>query len=91
MRSEIDRCYKTVQGEIDDVDMAATVFREFGKGLVKKGNVSPDAFVQMAIQLANYRVLALKYVFNMKNFLGSRKIRAHLRSSLLSFLRQLSN
>ncbi|VDM81027.1 unnamed protein product [Strongylus vulgaris] len=29
--------------------------RDFGKGFIKKCGISPDGFVQMAIQLANYR------------------------------------
>jgi hypothetical protein len=52
---EIERCFAEHQPKKDDVDFAATVFRDFGKGLVKKGKCSPDAFVQMAIQLANYK------------------------------------
>lgn len=34
------------------------VFRDFGKGIIKKGNCSPDAFIQMAIQLAYFKVIA---------------------------------
>uniref|UniRef100_A0AC34FEK9 Choline/carnitine acyltransferase domain-containing protein n=1 Tax=Panagrolaimus sp. ES5 TaxID=591445 RepID=A0AC34FEK9_9BILA len=55
MIGEIERCYAEHQPKKDDVDFAATIFRDFGKGLVKKGKCSPDAFVQMAIQLANYK------------------------------------
>ena len=31
-------------------------FFDFGKGFVKKCKVSPDAYIQMALQLAYYRV-----------------------------------
>ncbi|KJH51528.1 Choline/Carnitine O-acyltransferase [Dictyocaulus viviparus] len=54
MAAEIERSYKDYCKLRDDVDVAATVFRKFGKGLIKKFGVSPDAFIQMAIQLANY-------------------------------------
>uniref|UniRef100_A0A914VYU8 Choline/carnitine acyltransferase domain-containing protein n=1 Tax=Plectus sambesii TaxID=2011161 RepID=A0A914VYU8_9BILA len=35
--------------------MALLVWREFGKGIIKKLKVSPDAFMQMTLQLAYYR------------------------------------
>ncbi|KAK0401224.1 hypothetical protein QR680_015653 [Steinernema hermaphroditum] len=55
MRSEINRCVEEYSLLRDDVDLAATVFTDFGKGRIKEGKCSPDAFLQMAIQLANYR------------------------------------
>ncbi|PAV70780.1 hypothetical protein WR25_05409 isoform B [Diploscapter pachys] len=55
MASEIDRCYEAHLKQKDDLDLASLIFTEFGKGLIKKCGVSPDAFIQMAIQLANYR------------------------------------
>ncbi|KHN77716.1 Carnitine O-palmitoyltransferase 1, liver isoform [Toxocara canis] len=55
MAAEIERCYNTYKQKIEDVDMAATIFRTFGKGRIKQGKLSPDAFVQMAIQLANFK------------------------------------
>lgn len=39
----------------DDVDFHSFPFDNFGKGLIKKCRISPDAFVQMALQLAHYR------------------------------------
>ncbi|XP_070788426.1 carnitine O-palmitoyltransferase 1, liver isoform isoform X1 [Pituophis catenifer annectens] len=39
----------------DDVDFHSFSFDTFGKGLMKKTKTSPDAFVQLALQLAHYR------------------------------------
>jgi hypothetical protein len=39
-----------------DLDQQAMPFTTFGKGAIKKCKVSPDAFVQMALQLAYFRV-----------------------------------
>ncbi|KAK6013428.1 hypothetical protein OSTOST_21258, partial [Ostertagia ostertagi] len=55
MASAIESSYSEYSKSRDDLDVAATLFRDFGKGLIKKCGLSPDAFVQMAIQLANYR------------------------------------
>lgn len=43
----------------DDVDFHSFLFDTFGKGLMKKTKTSPDAFVQLALQLAHYRVSIL--------------------------------
>ncbi len=40
----------------DDVDSHIIPFSDFGKGLIKKCKISPDAFIQFALQLAHYRV-----------------------------------
>uniref|UniRef100_A0A915BUU6 Choline/carnitine acyltransferase domain-containing protein n=2 Tax=Parascaris univalens TaxID=6257 RepID=A0A915BUU6_PARUN len=55
MKREIMRCYREYKPQADDVDLSMMCFTEFGKGLIKQGNISPDAFIQMAIQLANYK------------------------------------
>ncbi|XP_047428321.1 carnitine O-palmitoyltransferase 1, liver isoform [Mugil cephalus] len=39
----------------DDVDCHVFPFREFGKGRIKKCRISPDAFIQISLQLAYYR------------------------------------
>uniref|UniRef100_A0A665U7V7 carnitine O-palmitoyltransferase n=1 Tax=Echeneis naucrates TaxID=173247 RepID=A0A665U7V7_ECHNA len=39
----------------DDVDSHIIPFTNFGKGLIKKCRTSPDAFIQIALQLAHYR------------------------------------
>lgn len=56
MREEIERCDAAYRQQINDVDVASVVFCGFGKGLIKENGISPDAFVQMAIQLASYKV-----------------------------------
>lgn len=40
----------------NDVDLHSFPFDTFGKGLIKKCRTSPDAFIQLALQLAHYRV-----------------------------------
>ena len=41
---------------LPDLDIHLLPFTDFGKGFVKKCKVSPDAYIQMALQLAYYRV-----------------------------------
>ncbi|KAM8836472.1 carnitine O-palmitoyltransferase 1, liver isoform 2-T3 [Spinachia spinachia] len=43
------------QALADDVDVHVFSFEEFGKGKIKKCRVSPDAFIQLTLQLAHYR------------------------------------
>ncbi|XP_058518694.1 carnitine O-palmitoyltransferase 1, liver isoform [Ochotona princeps] len=38
-----------------DVDLHSFPFHTFGKGLIKKCRTSPDAFIQLALQLAHYK------------------------------------
>ncbi|ETI57496.1 hypothetical protein L914_02074 [Phytophthora nicotianae] len=40
---------------ISDFDLKVISHTDYGKGLIKKFRVSPDAFIQMALQLAYYR------------------------------------
>lgn len=40
----------------DDVDLHLIVHKRFGKGVMKQAKVSPDAYIQLALQLAYFRV-----------------------------------
>ncbi|XP_030586967.1 carnitine O-palmitoyltransferase 1, liver isoform isoform X2 [Archocentrus centrarchus] len=55
-------CQEAIEGSFtvartlaDDVDCDIIPFTDFGKGLIKKCRTSPDAFIQIALQLAHYR------------------------------------
>lgn len=51
----IDIAYDDAQKVIKDVDLRILVHDAFGKGFIKTCRCSPDAFLQMALQLAYYR------------------------------------
>ncbi|XP_039644544.1 carnitine O-palmitoyltransferase 1, liver isoform-like isoform X1 [Perca fluviatilis] len=52
---QISQSLAVAQALASDVDLHVFSFQDFGKGKVKKCRVSPDAFIQMALQLAYYR------------------------------------
>ncbi|KAK0410863.1 hypothetical protein QR680_005367 [Steinernema hermaphroditum] len=55
VQSQISVSLKTAEALINDVEMALLVWTEFGKGLIKKLKVSPDAFIQLCLQLTYFR------------------------------------
>ncbi|XP_026471172.1 carnitine O-palmitoyltransferase 1, liver isoform [Ctenocephalides felis] len=57
-----DECQKTIEASylaaqslLNDVDLRIYVHDNYGKGFMKTCRVSPDAYIQMALQLAYYR------------------------------------
>ena len=54
---EIEAAKTAAEDLLSDVDLRIYVHDHYGKGLMKKCRVSPDAFIQMALQLAYYRVI----------------------------------
>ncbi|CEF67201.1 Acyltransferase ChoActase/COT/CPT family-containing protein [Strongyloides ratti] len=55
MKKEARRCYNEALDRATDVDLKSLILRDFGKGIIKKGKISPDGFIQMAIQLAYFK------------------------------------
>ncbi|XP_072241614.1 carnitine O-palmitoyltransferase 1, liver isoform isoform X2 [Leuresthes tenuis] len=51
----IERSLTVAESLANDVDCHIIPFDDFGKGLIKKCRTSPDAFIQIALQLAHYR------------------------------------
>lgn len=51
----ITTAVRNVNTLIDDLDLEVVCFDRYGKGFMKTCNVSPDAFIQMAMQLAYFR------------------------------------
>ncbi|XP_064169137.1 carnitine O-palmitoyltransferase 1, liver isoform isoform X1 [Anguilla rostrata] len=54
-QSCIESSLKVAKALADDVDSHIIPFDSFGKGLIKKCRISPDAFIQIALQLAHFR------------------------------------
>ncbi|XP_077451606.1 carnitine O-palmitoyltransferase 1, muscle isoform isoform X2 [Stigmatopora argus] len=51
----IETSYLSAKKIADDVDFHGYLFSTFGKGLIKTCRTSPDAFIQLALQLAQFR------------------------------------
>lgn len=51
----IDTSYRVATALLNDVDLRILMFTGYGKGFMKNCRVSPDAFIQMALQLAYFR------------------------------------
>uniref|UniRef100_A0A8C7XSI0 carnitine O-palmitoyltransferase n=1 Tax=Oryzias sinensis TaxID=183150 RepID=A0A8C7XSI0_9TELE len=54
-RDQIFSSLTVAKALADDVDCHVFPFRDFGKGKIKKLRVSPDAFIQISLQLAYFR------------------------------------
>uniref|UniRef100_A0A7N6BZU4 carnitine O-palmitoyltransferase n=1 Tax=Anabas testudineus TaxID=64144 RepID=A0A7N6BZU4_ANATE len=55
VQAQVSSSLALAQALADDVDCHVFPFREFGKGRIKKLRISPDAFIQIGLQLAYYR------------------------------------
>ena len=55
-RVAIDKSLTVARDLIADVEMSLLPWREYGKGFMKRCKVSPDAFLQMTLQLAYRKV-----------------------------------
>ncbi|XP_064616080.1 carnitine O-acetyltransferase-like [Liolophura sinensis] len=53
---DIEAAKVHADSQISDLDLTALTFNHFGKAFAKSSKVSPDAFIQVAIQLAYYRI-----------------------------------
>lgn len=51
----IESCALSAYTLLEDVDLRLYMHDAYGKGIIKKCKVSPDAYIQMALQLAYYR------------------------------------
>jgi carnitine O-acetyltransferase len=76
LRQIISRAEKNFGARINDTLTRVIDFQEFGKERIKSFNVSPDAFVQLALQLAMYRLFdtckSIYEVASTRRFLNGR-------------------
>lgn len=59
VKSEIERARKDFDTVIGQHELRVQAYQGYGKGLIKKFRCSPDAYVQMIIQLAYYKMYGI--------------------------------
>lgn len=56
VQAEIDRAVRDFAAVIGQHELAVQAYQAYGKGLIKKFKCSPDAYVQMVLQLAYHKM-----------------------------------
>ncbi|XP_078006139.1 carnitine O-acetyltransferase isoform X4 [Phascolarctos cinereus] len=56
IKSDIEKAKQNLNIMVQDLDLTVLVFHHFGKSFPKAEKMSPDGFIQMALQLAYYRI-----------------------------------
>lgn len=61
IKGDIEKAKQNLNIMIQDLDITMLMFHHFGKDFPKSQNLSPDSFIQMALQLAYYRIYGQAY------------------------------
>uniref|UniRef100_A0A670Z937 Carnitine O-acetyltransferase n=1 Tax=Pseudonaja textilis TaxID=8673 RepID=A0A670Z937_PSETE len=56
IKNDIEDAKQNLNIMVQDLDIKVIVFHQFGKNFPKSQKISPDAFIQVALQLAYYRM-----------------------------------
>ena len=52
---QLEDAKSDLDGRVEDLDLVVLRFEDFGKDFIKSQKMSPDGFMQLALQLAYYK------------------------------------